>query len=47
MKHFKLLGLSLFVLASGCRNPGDGTTDSGVLTEGNAAIAYLAIGGVT
>ena len=47
MKHFKLLGLSLFVLASGCRTPGPGTTDSGVLPEGKAAIAYLAIGGVT
>ncbi len=47
MKHFKLLGLSLFVLASGCTTVGPGTTDSGVLTEGNAAIAYLAIGGVT
>ncbi len=47
MKHFKLLGLFLFVLASGCTTVGPGTTDSGVLTEGNAAIAYLAIGGVT
>ncbi len=47
MNHFKLLGLSLFVLASGCRTPGPGTTDISVLPEGNAAIAYLAIGGVT
>ncbi len=47
MKHFKLLGLSLFVLASGCTTVGPGTTESVVLPEGHEVLAYLAVGGVT
>lgn len=46
-QHFKLLGLFVFVLVSGCRTPGPETTESVALPEGHEVLAYLAIGGVT